>query len=539
MSSSPTRSLRQALIRPRHLALTCLTLACGWAHALTVVGVAPQSRMGEPFAAALTITDMSDDQLATLSVSPSVQAAYQQAQMRRDPALDSVQTTVVRTAPGSATVEIKSRLAIQAPTLDLMVDIQWSGGGMTQTFQVTLLKGQATSSPAQSTAPSAASSAVVDQPNTDAASVVVARGDTLSELMISERYGIGTLAQRMIATQRSNPQAFIRENINWVRAGAQLSLPTRQAILAIDPKEAQALVLSQMQAFDAHRRAIAEKANLLKESGSANQGSVEQAVVGEAPEPQGDRLALSQSEVAAEAKIAEQKALAAGAAREKELQANLKDLDNIAKTLNVELGASADKASDSSSTDSAPAPTEATGISITTPQALAGANAGADTGSTSSATDAPAEPKWMTQLKSQPMLLPVVGMLLALLALWVWLRRGKTEQPVEDTSAQTTAQEPPEAVDVSPEQASQAPTLSPIAAGPLSGLLPDIDLELPNLDDQPLAEPKSPDGEQLLTQAKQALRDNDKDLARDLANQALAFDDPSIQVNAKAFLERL
>jgi FimV-like protein len=536
MTSLSRRSLRQSLTRPRHLGLTWVALACSWANALTVTGLEPQSALGEPFKAQITVTDLSDDQAASLSAALSPTAAYASVKLQRNPALNGLKATVRRTAPGMALIQLSSPHPVQSPLLDLIVDVSWSGGTLTRQFAVLMpVTAQAVSptpgaaAEQQTTPPPPPAQPQPPQPKAEApraaqpvdGPVMVVQGDTLSELMLSHRYGVGTMAQRMIATQRRNQNAFIKDNINWVRAGAQLHLPSRQEILAIDAQEAQALVRTQMAAFDAYRQALAVKANTVKNQERSDQGNIEQAVQGGAQDPKGDRLALSQSNASTDAQLAEQKALAAGAAREKELQANLKDLDKIAQSLEVKNGGSNQAATGA----------DAPGLTLTKPNAVPGSDQVID----ANVAPAAGEPQWITRTKSQPWLLPVVGLLLALLALWVWIRRSNASTAT-DAWALHQASDVAQAKDAThgPELEDVPPTLDPVRPGPLSALLPDVDLDLPNLDDAP-----APDGESLLTQAKQALREQDLERARALATQALAFEDASVQANARALLERL
>ena len=330
------------------------------------------------------------------------------------------------------------------------------------------------------------------------APLVIYRNDTLSELMITHRYGQGTLAQRMIATQRANPGAFIGNNIHRILAGKSLSLPTTNDILSVDAAEAEALVKAQWAEFDAYRRSLATRTQTIAQTDNANTGAVDTPVSGQASAKSGDRLSVTQGQTKQEQALATQQALAAEAERQSELHNNLKDLKAVAKDLPAD--------------------------------ASSGASVERDAVPDSTLN----EPAWVTAIKAQPWLMPLTGVVLACLALLVWLRRSRQRINPADMGGSNHGSEPTHAasdVTEAVEVMDPPPQLRPQYT--LDKLIPDIDLELPPLDMPEV------DGERLLEEAKAALRAGDSEKARALALEALESRDPLIQSNAKALLERI
>ncbi|HAI59591.1 MAG TPA: hypothetical protein DCM32_06895, partial [Xanthomonadaceae bacterium] len=76
----------------------------------------------------------------------------------------------------------------------------------------------------------------------------VAEGETLWRIASENRQG-ATVAQMMLAIQRANPDAFLRENINLLRKGAVLRIPTATEAADMDRVEAEARVREQMTAW--------------------------------------------------------------------------------------------------------------------------------------------------------------------------------------------------------------------------------------------------------------------------------------------------
>lgn len=70
----------------------------------------------------------------------------------------------------------------------------------------------------------------------------VAPGETLSHVTARAGYGGAMRAQAFVALLASNPHSFINGNINGLKRGAVLSLPSREAVAAIDSAAAHHLV---------------------------------------------------------------------------------------------------------------------------------------------------------------------------------------------------------------------------------------------------------------------------------------------------------
>jgi pilus assembly protein FimV len=121
--------------------------------------------------------------------------------------------------------------------------------------------------PAASAAPASAPSPVSSRaaaaetpPTTQAASAdgyVIKRGDTLGAIARKWKHEGVTIQQMMIGLYQLNPGAFIRENINLIRAGSTLVIPGREEVLAIRDEEAVRQFRAQMAEFSKIRRIAA------------------------------------------------------------------------------------------------------------------------------------------------------------------------------------------------------------------------------------------------------------------------------------------
>src|SRR6185436_20419837 len=78
----------------------------------------------------------------------------------------------------------------------------------------------------------------------------VKKGDTLGAIARQNLPAGVTLNQMLIAIYRTNPDAFIRENINLVRAGQILNLPDADAVGTVERADANRLVSAHIADFN-------------------------------------------------------------------------------------------------------------------------------------------------------------------------------------------------------------------------------------------------------------------------------------------------
>lgn len=196
-----------------------------------------------------------------------------------------------------------------------------------------------TVSAAVAAAPAPGASAVPGRapaPLAPAASVRVKPGDTLGGIARSVQPPGVSLDQMLVALFRSNPQAFIDANMNLVKAGAVLNVPSADEVASVSPREARSLIVAQSADFAAYRSRLASVAPQAVEAAPSRQasGRVEAAVQDrkEAAAPTGDRLKLSQGAVkpgADEAKVSRETASRESAARVAELSRNVEELRRL------------------------------------------------------------------------------------------------------------------------------------------------------------------------------------------------------------------
>jgi pilus assembly protein FimV len=167
----------------------------------------------------------------------------------------------------------------------------------------------------------------------------VKKGDTLGRIALQYKPEGVTFNQMLIALQRANEDAFIRNNVNLVRAGKILNIPERDAIVAIEPDDAKRLIGAQMADFAEYRSrmaatvAAAPAAPAPAESAAA--GQIKPRPEEPKPAEAKDQLKLSRADAkkpgAPVARAAREDDLAARERALKEAQSRVTDLEkNVA-----------------------------------------------------------------------------------------------------------------------------------------------------------------------------------------------------------------
>ncbi len=462
-----------------HAVAAAVVLSAGLAHtgdamALALGRIAVQSALGEPLRAEIEVPEITAEEASSLRVGLSTPAAFTAAGMQYNQALGGARLTLERRSDGSAYLRLSSPRPVNEPFVDLMIEASWASGRVVRDYTLlidppkTRIAAPVTPVPAAAvpqpvrppaltsaqtlpsatapvtrapTAPQAGEAVQTASPSERPSQVGVRAGDTAGRIAEANRPANVSLDQMLVAMLRANPSAFIGNNVNRIKAGAVIDLPKDATASAIAADEARQIIAAQSRDFDEFRRRLAGRvpATAVDAGGREATGQVQAEVQEQKPAtPTQDKLTLSKgatpAATSAEDKIARERQAKEASTRVAELARNV---DELAK-----LGAPATTAPD------APPPTatssEAPGAAVTTPAAVpapvetappvpaASEESAAASPIVAPTPPAPApvparapaavlapigeEPSLLDQLLENPLLLPLAGGLLALLA---------------------------------------------------------------------------------------------------------------------------
>lgn len=380
------------------VAAAVLAMAMGFsaldAHALALGRVNVLSALGEPLRAEVDVPDINADEAASLRTTVAGPDAFKAAGLEYNPALSNVQISLQRRANGSSFLRLTSERPVNEPFVDLILEANWSSGRIvrdyTMLFDPPNLRAQsapvpvtppavssspptsASVAPVARAAPPAAPAPVYVAPApmakapvasrvrpprpaptpkaapqaTASKQVTVKAGNTASQLAARYKPPGVSLDQMLVAMLSRNPDAFDSGNINRLKKGAVLEVPSAATASGTSQAEARQTITAQSKDFNEFRRSLAlgapaaaTPAASRKATGTVQATVEERKPVATAP----DKLTLSKGAVAAagaastakaskEEAIAKDKQAKDTAARTAELSKNIQDLAKLGAT---------------------------------------------------------------------------------------------------------------------------------------------------------------------------------------------------------------
>src|SRR5438445_8936441 len=313
--------------------------------------------------------------------------------------------------------------------------------------------------------------------------VAVKKGDTLSEIARQNLPRGANLNQMLIAIYRANEDAFIRKNVNLLRAGRILDIPGAEAVSAIDPEEAKRLVQAHMDDFAVYRSRLAAASTSVEAPGGRREaeGKIEPKPEAPAAAPR-DQVRLSKadpSKPAAPASraareddaVARERALKEAQSRVTDLERNVTDLQKLLEMKSQQL-AELEKKAQGTPAPAVPAPAapkpvaeapkpvaEAPKPPVVAPKPVPPVQAAKPQPKPA---PPPPEPSIVDEFLDNPIALAGLGGVIVLLAgygVWTWRKKKTTQARFQDSflgAASTTGSSTETGAALAAQSASQA-----------------------------------------------------------------------------------
>jgi pilus assembly protein FimV len=355
--------------------------------------------------AEIELTAPTKEEMASLSPKLASMEAFKKAGIEFHPALLSLRFVVEPKGSGYV-IRVTSTQAINEPFLEFLVEMTSGSGRVMREYTFLLDPAELSSSQApqisqsinakpivpQVTKPveakfeakfeanseiknelkplAPAKSPVANKPakpieikKLDAQEYRVKSGDTLVKIATAHMPGV-SLDQVLVSIYNANPNAFVGSNMNRLKAGQVITLPSSEAVQEVAKSQAQTIVRAHASDFNAYRNKLAghvSEMSLAKpnQAKSAATGAIT-AKVKEVPTASNeslDKLKLSKvdsaktkgadisKETAEIERIAKAKADQENSQRIKELEKNVNDLNKILEVRNRDLAAKQNAAS--------------------------------------------------------------------------------------------------------------------------------------------------------------------------------------------------
>ncbi len=261
-----------------------------------------KSGLNQPFNARIELLSPTRESLDSLTVSLAGIDAFERAGIQRPFVLSQLKFEVKENEHGADYIHVYSRDPIREPYLDFLVEANWSNGRLYREYTVLLdpplydanarqivnapaEEGGAAPAP-ETTAPSSAmQEGAAPAPSTSETAPSpshYAGGDYGPTVATDTLWSIAgktrpdtsvSVQQMMLALLKVNPDAFVNNNVNGLKRGVVLHMPTRDQIDALTQAQALAQVKSQYAMWDQIRGTTAAQVQQRPEGTPTSSGS--------------------------------------------------------------------------------------------------------------------------------------------------------------------------------------------------------------------------------------------------------------------------
>jgi pilus assembly protein FimV len=369
------------------------------------------SPLGQPLNAEIEVVALQPGEEDSLTARLASPEAFAQAGIEISPVLNSVRFSVERRG-GRTVLRITSAQPVNEPFLELLVELSWQSGRLVREYtflldppeyksRVAITPTPAPAAPVEQPAapkpapeaaaptepkpapqveatpaepaPAPATAAPATPPSMETPPAPLAapsaaptppaaempqepkihevrKGDTLGQIAKQNLPPGVTLNQMLIALYRANEAAFIRKNINLVRAGRILNIPDASVIGTVDPAEADRVVKEHYAQFNEYRSrlAAAPATTAAAPSDRASAGVIAPKPAAPSPAAPQEQLRLSKAEPTKPAApgaraareddaAARQRTLQESQSRVGDLERNVADLQKLLELKNQQL----------------------------------------------------------------------------------------------------------------------------------------------------------------------------------------------------------
>jgi len=272
-------------------------LGSGVAQALGLGEIELQSYLNEPMDAEIVLPQSQGVDPGDVFVNIAPERAYQRLGLQRNLFLGKLRFDVATRSDGNLVVNVSSREPLREPYLNFLLELTWPNGRLMREYAVLVdppVYAEESGVSEQVRAPSTASSAQ-SRPASSVRNAESARRQARVEQSRSPGYQAGTfgptgasdtlwtiaatvrpdnrlsMQQVMLALQDLNPNAFIDNNINRLKRGEVLRVPSAEQIRSRTRAEAIRVVAQQNQDFQKPKRTLDATVAQQPQTGAANE----------------------------------------------------------------------------------------------------------------------------------------------------------------------------------------------------------------------------------------------------------------------------
>lgn len=261
---------------------SCISLVPGFAEAAGLGRLTVLSGLGQPLRAELEISS-APDELPGMTARLAARDIFKQAGVDFSSALSDLRFAIDKRPNGQSVVVVSSVRPMNEPFLDFLVELNWQTGRLVREYTFLLdppeiavrqAGRQTAEAKPVETIPGGvgvegkgaasglpAAGRLAPQPRKKAESAgathVVKEGETLRRIAAETQHEGVSLEQMLVGLFQNNPDAFIGNNINRLKAGAILGIPEKSAVEAVSQEQARKVYTAHAGDWNAYRQKLA------------------------------------------------------------------------------------------------------------------------------------------------------------------------------------------------------------------------------------------------------------------------------------------
>lgn len=256
------------------------------------------SGLGEPLKAEIDLLSVTPDELSSLSAAIASEEAYAVQGIPRLGVHNNIKVELAKNPDGSPVLKLRSQQPIDDPYLDMLIQVDWASGRLLREYTILLdppgykqsiseesatpivnkpsaiSTGSSTSQssanvsttsqqaadktkPSKKSATKNAKSSEQQESSTEAYELTTQRGDTLN-LIAKEVQAEGiSLDQMLVGLFDANKNAFVDGNMNRLKVGQIIKIPSKEVLAAVNPQQASKEVKVHSANWNAYRNSLA------------------------------------------------------------------------------------------------------------------------------------------------------------------------------------------------------------------------------------------------------------------------------------------
>ena len=281
-----------------------------FANAASLGKLSVFSALGEPLNAEIDVLSTNAQELESLSATLASESVYREQGVERTAVQGTIQASIVKKEDGQVVVKLATDQVVTDNFLDMIITLNWKDGVFLREYTLLLDPSNNALAPTVDvpnaiTSNGSETQVAPIQPKASVGKVkrgkskkvanpvdgiVSKKGDSLTEIAKSLNVQDVNLDQLLLALYKANPSAFVGNNMNRLRVGVTLAMPSAEELSSVSVGEAKQQVRAH--AADWHAYAskladtVAQSAATAHANEQANTGKVTTKADDKTPSPE-------------------------------------------------------------------------------------------------------------------------------------------------------------------------------------------------------------------------------------------------------------